>query len=121
MQEIANELARRGLSVDMVLIRAEGPYLELLSEDVRVIELRTSRNIINIFLELLHYLRQERPDALLSSLDLTNVYALLAKTFFFRNIRLVVRQATTFSAFAEHGQMSSQRSSRSGAPKTSSA
>ena len=96
MLEIAEGLARRGLSVDLVLARAEGPYLELLSEDVRLIDL-DSRRTVTSFPRLLRYLRRERPDVLLSTLHTTNVIALIARKFFFRDLRLVVRQAVIFS------------------------
>ena len=102
MLEIAEEFARRGLSVDLVLARAEGPYMELLSEDVRLIDLDSSRTVTS-FHKLICYLYQNRPDALLSTLDATNVLALIARKFFFRDLRLVVRQAIPLSMEITHG------------------
>ena len=96
MVEIAGELARRGLSVDLLVAQAEGPYLELLSKEVRLIDLDSSRTL-STFHKLIFYLYRDRPDVLLSTLGATNVLALIAKRYFFRDLRLVVRQANTLS------------------------
>ena len=100
--EIAGELARRGLSVDLVLARAEGPYMALLPDDVRLIDLDSSRTVTS-FHKLIRYLYRDRPDALLSTLDATNVLALIVRKFFFRDLRLVVRQAIPLSLGITHG------------------
>ena len=102
MLEIAGGLARRGLSVDLVLARAEGPYMELLSKDVRLIDLGSNRTVTS-FHKLIRYLHRDRPDVLLSTLEVTNVLALIARKFFFRDLRLVVRQAIPLSMEMTHG------------------
>ena len=43
MLNLAQGLAARGHAVDLLLARAEGPYLEQVSRSLRVIELNTSR------------------------------------------------------------------------------
>ena len=102
MLEIAGGLARHDIPVDLVLDRAEGPYLEFIPEGVRLIDLDSNHTYMS-FLKLLRYLHRERPDALLSTLGTPNVAALLAKKLFFRNLRVVVRQASTFSMDLAHG------------------
>ncbi len=102
MLDVAKGLAQRGLSVDLVLVRAEGPYLELLPAQVRLIDLSARRTVASLP-GLLRYLRRERPDALLSTVH-TNVIALIVKKFFINGLRVIVRRASTFTTeFANVG------------------
>ena len=78
MANLANGLAGRGCRVDMVLIKAEGPYLAELAKEIRVRDLRSWRTLTSV-LPLVRYLRSERPDVLLSALGHANVAALLAR------------------------------------------
>ncbi len=75
---LANGLAHLGHHVDMVLIKAEGPYLADLCRDVRVVELGSGRVILSI-VALARYLRRERPDVLFSGLEHVNMAAILAR------------------------------------------
>ena len=94
---VAAGLARRGFAVDLLIERAEGPYVELVPEGVRLLRL-DARLSGTTLPKLLRYLHRERPDVLLSNLDWTNAFALIAKKFFAREPRVVVRQAAVFSA-----------------------
>ena len=96
MLDVARGLAERGLPVDLVLVRAEGPYLDLLPDEVRLMDLRARHSLTSLF-PLLRYLRRERPGALLSVLAGTNAAALLAKKLFARGLWTVVRRASTFT------------------------
>ena len=101
MLDIGRLLARRGLSIDLVVIRAEGPYLEIVPREVRLVELG-SRRAATSLVKLLRYLRRERPKVLLATLDTSHLVALLAKATFARSVRVVVRQANTFSVTLAH-------------------
>jgi glycosyltransferase involved in cell wall biosynthesis len=70
-------LCERGVDIDLILARAEGPYLRLVPPAVRIIDLRASR-VLMALLPLVRYLRRERPVALLSALDHANVIAVTA-------------------------------------------
>lgn len=94
--EIAGELARRGLSVDLVLARAEGPYMELLPDDVRLIDLDSHRTAASLP-KLVGYIRRERPIALLSTLAHANVIAVAAKLMLRGRLRVVTRIENTLS------------------------
>ena len=94
---VAAGLARRGFAVDLLIERAEGPYVELVPTGVRLLRL-DARLSGTTLPKLLRYLHRERPDVLLSNLDWTNAFALIAKKFFAREPRVVVRQAAVFSA-----------------------
>ena len=91
MLDVATGLAQRGLSVDMVLVKAEGQYVELAPEYVRVVDLGSHR-IAASLPKLLRYLRRERPAVVLSTLAAANVVALTAKLLMRGRFRLVVRQ-----------------------------
>lgn len=79
MINLAQGLAARGLRVDMVVSRTDGPYLSLLSPNVRLIDLNCRRSLHSIP-GLIRYLRQEKPQALLSAMGPSNLIALWAKT-----------------------------------------
>ncbi|MBI5352970.1 MAG: glycosyltransferase [Chloroflexi bacterium] len=74
---MANELARRGLAVDFVLVQAVGVNLKNLSDDVVVVNLATMNTYLSLP-KLIRYFYKRRPDVFISSLDLTNLIALIA-------------------------------------------
>jgi glycosyltransferase involved in cell wall biosynthesis len=78
MVNLASGFADQDIKVDLVLAKAEGPYILQVPTNVRVIDLKASRVIASLP-GLVRYLRQEHPKALLSALDHTNVVAILAK------------------------------------------
>ncbi len=96
MFDVARGLVQRGLSVDLVLVRARGRYLGLLPDDIRLIDLHSRRARLS-FPALYRYLRRCRPNVLISTLQDANVMALIAKILFGRRLLAVVRQANTFS------------------------
>ncbi len=99
MLTIAAGMAKRAVPVDLILVKAEGEYLDQVPPDVRVIDLNSRRTATSLP-KLIRYLRRERPVALLSTLDETNAAALVAKFAFRGRLRLVVRQSTTLSEAA---------------------
>ena len=101
MVDIGRSLARRGVAVDLVVIRAEGPYLEIVPPEVRLVELG-SRRAATSLVKLLRYLRRERPKVLLATMETPILVALIAKITFARSVRVVVRQANTFSVIFAH-------------------
>lgn len=96
MLNLAKGFAERGYKVDLVLAKAEGPYLSQVPENVRVIDLKSSRVLYSLP-GLIRYLRQERPQALLSALDHANVVALWAKKLSRVPTRVVVSVHSTLS------------------------
>lgn len=102
MVTLANGFARRGLSVDLVLVRAAGPYMQEVSREVRVVVLHGAR-VLGSVRALAGYLRRERPVALLSSLNNANLAALAARHLAGVRTRAVVRQADTMSVAARAG------------------
>lgn len=95
MVNVATLLTDRGVFVDMLLVQAVGPLLPLVPDGVRVIDLAASRTVASLP-ALLAYLKDERPDVLLSTLN-ASVTALAAKRFFAKDMRVVVNYQSTFS------------------------
>jgi glycosyltransferase involved in cell wall biosynthesis len=75
---LANGLSERGHQVDLILARAEGPYLKDVSKQVSIINLDKGR-ISSSLLPLVNYLRRARPDVLLSAMTHVNIIAVLAR------------------------------------------
>ncbi len=100
MVNLARGFSEKGLEVDLVLAKAEGPYLSEVPAGVRVIDLHSSRVLASLP-GLVRYLRRERPQAILSTLDHANIVALCRKLARVPN-RLVVRVATNLSQSASN-------------------
>jgi len=94
MVNLARGFAERGLQVDLVLAKAEGPYLLEIPPSVRVVDLR-ARRVIYSLPALVRYLRRERPCAMLSTLGHANIIAIWARFLARVPVRLAVREANT--------------------------
>lgn len=92
---LANGFARRGHSVDLLLARAEGPYLEDISAGVRIVDFDRS-GVSASLPQLTRYLRRERPHAILSMLSHANVIALIANRLAGSPSRAVVCERSSF-------------------------
>jgi glycosyltransferase involved in cell wall biosynthesis len=99
MMNLARGFAGIGLQVDLVLAKAEGPYLSEVPECVRVVDLN-ARRVLYSLPPLVQYLRRERPEVMLSTLSHANIVALWAWRIAAVPLRLVVREATTASVSA---------------------
>lgn len=78
MVNLARAFTERGLQVDLVLAKAEGPYLSHVPSEVRIVDLQASR-VLASFPGLVRYIRRECPRALLAALDHANVLAVWAR------------------------------------------
>lgn len=96
MVTLANGFAERGYPVDLVLVRAEGPYLEGVADNVRVVGLEAAR-VATSLPRLVRYLRRERPVAMLSAMSHANVIAVLARQLAGVPTRIVVSEHANFS------------------------
>lgn len=96
MLRLAGGLSERGLDVDLVLVRQEGPFLSDVPSTVRVVHLGKRRTAESIF-PLIRYLRRERPTALLSALTHVNVTAILACRLALCGTRVIVTEHNTIS------------------------
>ena len=87
--ELANEFVALGLRVNLALASAHGPYLEEISDGVRVIDFRAS-GVLQSLPKLARHLRSERPDVMLSGLDHANIIAMLARVAAGHGTRCVI-------------------------------
>ena len=94
--DIAAELVNRDIPVHLVLVKAEGHYLDLVPERVHMIDLNSHRTAASL-LKLVSYVRREQPAALLSTLAHANLIALAAKLLLRGRLRVVTRIANTYS------------------------
>lgn len=75
---LANDLAQQGYDVDLVLVQAVGPYLDKIDSEVNIVDLQVKRLLFSLP-RLIKYLREQRPNVLLSTLGDTNLIALWAR------------------------------------------
>jgi glycosyltransferase involved in cell wall biosynthesis len=93
---LAKGISERGYPVDLVLARAEGPYMSQIPDSVRLIDLNAPR-VLGSVPALIKYLRNERPQALLSGM-FTNIIALWARRLSKVPCRLVITEHNTLSS-----------------------
>lgn len=93
---LANAFVKRGLAVDMVLVKAIGELLDGLHPEVRVVDLRATR-LRAALLPLFRYLRRDRPAAVLACMWPLTVIALWARSLARVKTRIVVAEHTTWS------------------------
>lgn len=89
---LANQFAQAGHRVDLVLLHREGPYLEDVSDAVKIVDLGGYRTR-HALRPLLRYFRRERPRAVLVTLRHLNVMVALALALSGLKSRLVLREA----------------------------
>lgn len=89
MLNLAQGFIEQGLKVDLVLLKAEGPYLSQVPAKVRVVSLGNRRLLLSLP-ALVRYLRQEEPVAMLCGQDDINVVALWTRRLARVSTRMVV-------------------------------
>ena len=95
--QLANEFSALGLSVDMVLAAARGPYLAEVAPGVRIVDLQAP-GVLRSLPKLARYLREQRPEALLSALDHANITAIAACKIANTGIRCAISMRSVPSA-----------------------
>jgi glycosyltransferase involved in cell wall biosynthesis len=88
-------LAQRDeFDLDLVLATKEGPYLDLIPQKVRIIDLNKGRTVTATF-PLINYLKKNRPWALIASMGHVNVVALIATALSQVKTRLLLVEHTS--------------------------
>jgi len=108
MLNIARGITERGIDVDLVLASSEGPLLQYVPANVRVINLGVAR-VLESFRPLTTYLRRNQPISLLSTMGHANIIALWARRAANVRTRVVVREANTLSHTARHSRLARGR------------
>ena len=108
MANLACSFAKQGLKVDLVLVRAKGPYLAQIPSEVRIIDLQISSTPASLF-PLVRYLKQEKPAVMLSAMHYANEVALWAKRLAGVPTRIVVCEQNNLSQYARHSSRKAER------------
>jgi glycosyltransferase involved in cell wall biosynthesis len=95
--QLANEFARLGLRIDLVLASAQGPYIGEMAATVRLVDLGAG-GVMAALPKLVRYLRRERPAVMMSALDHANVIAVIASRLAGTGTRCVVSMRSVASA-----------------------
>lgn len=96
MVTLANAFAAKGHRVDLVLVKAEGPYMAEVSAAVNIVDLGCQR-VLSSFWPLVRYLRRARPASLLSALYHANLLAILARAAARTGTRLIVSERNSLN------------------------
>lgn len=96
MLNLAHGIAKSGYAVDLVLVQAEGEFMDQVRPPVRLVNLKASRVLTSIP-ALVSYLRRERPYAMLSVFGYVNIMALWAWRLASVPTRLFVNEQNTVS------------------------
>lgn len=103
MLHLARGFLERGLEVDLVLSRIEGPYVDDIPDCVRVVGLDAGKApgyaALGSLLPLRSYLNDARPDALLSAMSRVNVVAVAATRLSSTRPRVVVSERNHLSSY----------------------
>lgn len=89
---LAKGFVERGYEIDLLLLRAEGPYLEELPDEVAVVEMDADRALKSIP-ELVGYFKETNPDVLFSTMEYLNVTSLISSMLSRTSARIVIRAA----------------------------
>lgn len=100
---LARGFAEREFRVDLVLARAEGPYLDEIPDDVQLVELEAGKApgyaALGSLRPLAGYLRHADPAALLSAMSRVNVVAIGAALLARTDARVVVSERNHLSSW----------------------
>src|SRR5690554_7339989 len=100
---LANEFSRQvGRPVHLVMARSGGILADDVNPAVKVVDLGQSR-VMKSLLPLVAYLRDERPQVLLSTMWEANIVALLARKLARVELRTVIREANILRQAPEKG------------------
>ncbi len=100
MLNIAKGLSDMGYSVDLVLVKAEGDFLDEVPDSINIVDLDASR-VLTSLPSLVTYLRREKPNVLLSTITPTNVVATWATLISVVDTKHVIRVARPESEAAK--------------------
>ena len=87
--------------LDLVLATLEGPYIDSIPKEVRIVNLDTGR-VVTAILPLMNYLKQYRPWALIGNMGHVNVGATIAKELARVDTSLILVEQNTLSANKSH-------------------
>ena len=94
---MANEFAKRGHQVDLLVVNEDGPNKARVSKSVNIVNMGKPRSLSALF-PMSRYYKEAKPDILLSAMTHSNVIAILARMLSFtRKTKLIVTERTFLS------------------------
>lgn len=93
---LSREICSKGRDLDLILLSESGPYADRIPKEANVISFHSERAITSIP-ELVRYLSNNEPDALLTSLQVPNIVAILSKHISNSDTKIAVRVANVNS------------------------
>lgn len=93
---LANEFSKMGYSVELVLAKYEGPYLNKVNPNVKIVNLKSKR-VISSLIPLIRYLKTRKPEVLLSALNHANIIAIIAKFISGSKTNVVISERNNLS------------------------
>jgi glycosyltransferase involved in cell wall biosynthesis len=93
---IANELARRGYDVDLIVSYAKGEYHSEIHRSVNFIDFKVNR-VLKAIPKLIQYVKEEKPQVILSTIWHANIIAILVKLLTGSPGKVVIRETNHIS------------------------
>lgn len=110
---LANGFSCQGIETDIVLNRAEGPYLTDIDDSVNLVNLRAPKyplyNAMGATHPLKKYLQDHNPDILLSFLARSNIVAILAARISKIDCKVIISQRNHLSKISSQSRDQSLR------------
>jgi glycosyltransferase involved in cell wall biosynthesis len=103
MLRLAQGFVEAGRQVDLLLVKKQGDYLNLIPAGARVVDLNKS-HVLNAVPAIAAYLRRERPSVILTALTHINLAAVLARKLSFTGIRLVLTEHNQITRKVENAR-----------------
>lgn len=92
MINLANGMADKGHTVDLIVVRNHGPYKNLIDSNINIVTLGGKKVLFSIW-GLTRYLKKEKPEILYSTLKHVNIAAILANKLSGNKTKTVIREA----------------------------
>lgn len=89
MLNLANGFASRGFTVDLLLAKADGEWLEEVDEKVNIVDFNSS-GVLKSIPQLIQYLRISRPEILVSAMDYVNALVIIANLLAGKSCKIYV-------------------------------
>lgn len=97
MVNLSKVFVENNYCVDIVLPKANGPFLDKLDERVNVIDLKCRSTIWLALPRIIHYIRENKPDVVLSAPEKTSVILTIAKKRLGNKFKSIIRISSALS------------------------
>lgn len=96
MVNLANAMFAKGYMVEIVLVQKRGPLISKVNNSIKIVDLGC-RRMLTAMPAVVRYLRNEKPERLISTLSYTDITILMARKLAKTRTKIVVRLAVALS------------------------